>query len=232
MKLKELIDRIQTAYSKGVKSDDSRLSNRYIYSKILSTRSRIISQQYKKKQTISQWGYQTLPCVKLIEVPAHQCPCLPPMGCTIMRSEYRLPEPVMGFTSEVIQNVSSIDRSMKIDRVSINSLNSQKGNKYTSKKIGFFIQEGYLYISTPVNIGVVSLVGVFEDPIKATHFESYCDKENTVKCIDYLEEDFPIDRDLVDTLIELTAQEVIGLFSQGISDASNNANDNTTEQSR
>lgn len=233
MKIKNLIDRVQTLYSKGIKSDDSRLSNRYIYNKLLSIRAKLIAQQYKKKQSVSQWNYQTLPCVKLIKVPAHQCPCLPPIGCSILRSEYRLPEPIMGFTNELIQNVTSVDRAMKIDRVSLNAVNSQKGNKYTSMKTNYFVQDGYLYITTPVNIKVVSLSGLFEDPLEAETFKGYCDDcVDCNKCIDYLDQDFPIDNDMIDSLIELTVQEVVILFSQSAEDVTNNTRDNLKEQSK
>ena len=43
----EIIERIQSAYSKGVKTDDSRLSSRHIYSKIKSVRNRLVVLQAK-----------------------------------------------------------------------------------------------------------------------------------------------------------------------------------------
>ena len=218
MKLKILLDRVQTIYSKGVKSDDSRLTNRYIYSKLLTVRAKLIGQQYRKKQSVSQWNYQTLPCVELIKVPAHQCPCLPPAGC---------------YSSELIQNVTSADRALKIDRVNINAVNTQKGNKYTTKKTNYFIQDGYLYITTPVNIKVVSLNGLFGDPIAANIFKGHCeDCVDCAKCFDYLDFDFPIDSDLIDVLIELTVAEIMGVFSQSIEDRTNNTRDSAVEQSK
>ena len=67
MKVHEIIQRVQSLYSKGCQSDDSRLSPRHIYSKLVSLRSKYISQQAKKKQKINQWNFQTLPCVELID---------------------------------------------------------------------------------------------------------------------------------------------------------------------
>src|SRR5690606_20582736 len=114
----EIIQRIQSLYSKGVNSDDSRLSNRHIYNKLLTVRSRIISQEAKKKQRISSWNYQTIPCIELIKVEAHNCPCIPPLGCQILRSRYPLPKPLSGLSGELIKNVTSIDRTIKIDEIS------------------------------------------------------------------------------------------------------------------
>ena len=54
MKIGEIVTRVQSLYSKGVASDDSRLSNRLIYNKMLTVRSRLIVEQAKKKQRISR----------------------------------------------------------------------------------------------------------------------------------------------------------------------------------
>ena len=50
MYIKEVIERIQSLYSKGVSSDESRLSDRHVYNKVLSVRMQLLSQQLKKKQ--------------------------------------------------------------------------------------------------------------------------------------------------------------------------------------
>lgn len=235
MKVKELIQRIQSLYSKGVESDDTRLSSRHIYNKLVSVRSRLVSQQAKKKQKVSQWNYQTLPCIKLIKVPAHDCPCLPPLGCEILRSEHKLPAPLSGLSNDLIDWVRSIEKSIKIDRISINALSSQKGNKYSNKKLQFFIENEYLYISTPSNLKVVSMRALFEDPLEAEQFIGYCNENGECTdcgCIDFQEYDFPIDNDLVDTLVEMTIREVVLMFSQSVEDTTNDTRDNIKQQSK
>jgi hypothetical protein len=231
MKLGELIQRVQSLYSKGVESDDSRLSRRHIYNKLLTVRSRLLYQEANKKRVLSQWNYQTLPCVELIKVPAHNCPCIPPIGCDILRSKYVLPKPINSIFGDLIQSVSAIDKSVKIDRVTINSLNFQKGNKYAKKKLQYFIQDGFLYISTPTRIKWVSVVGLFDDPMEASKFRGYCDGENT-ECLDYMNEDFALDSNLMDVLIELSLQELVVMFSQNMEDTNNDSADSTTEQSK
>lgn len=233
MELKKYFDRIQTLYSRGVKSDDSRLSKRHIYNKILTVRARLISQQYRKKQTVAQSNYQTLPCIKLVPVPAHQCPCLPPMGCEMIRSEHKIPGILMGHTSELIQSVTSAEKSMKLDRVSINAINAQRGNKYTSKKVNYFLDNGYLYVVAPYSMGVVSLTGLFDDPIEAEIFKGYCDDcIDCSKCLDYDKIDFPIDSDMIEALIELSIAELIEIFSQMHEDSTNNTRDMPKEGSK
>lgn len=234
MLIGEIIQRIQSLYSKGVHSDDSRLMNRHIYNKLLTVRARLISQEAKKKQRISQWNYQTIPCVELIKVSTHDCPCIPPIGCEILRSKYKLPEPLSGLSGSLIQSVTSIDRSLKIDEIVFNAVNSQKGNKYTSKKINYFIYNNYLYITTPTKISVVSITGLFEDPIDVNKFIGYCNTEcvECNQCIDYMEENFPIDNDLIDAMIELSFNELIQVFNQNLEDLTNNSRDNLKEQSK
>lgn len=65
MLIKEVIQRIQALYSKGVKSDDSRLSSRHIYSKLKSTRGRLLYEKVNKRQFIASINYQVLACVEL-----------------------------------------------------------------------------------------------------------------------------------------------------------------------
>lgn len=233
MLLGELIQRVQSLYSKGVQSQSTRLRNRHIYNKLLTVRSKLISQEYKKKQRISSFNFQTLPCVELIKVPSHDCPCVPPIGCSIVRSKYKLPKPLSGLNGHIITSVSSIDRKIKIDEVNINELKYLKGNKYTTKRANYFIHNNYLYLTIPTKIQIVSVTGLFEDPIEANNFLSYCNENSTKKpCKDYLNTDFPIDMDMVDTLIEMSLNELISIFSQGIEDTTTNSRDSHTQQSK
>lgn len=234
MILGEIIQRIQSLYSKGVHSDDSRLSSRHIYNKLLTVRAKVLTQEANKKQRLSEWNYQTIPCVEMIKVPAHDCPCIPPFGCKILRSKHKLPEPLTSKFGNLIQSVVTIDRAQKIDAVNLNSFNAQKGNKYTSKKMQYFIQDGYLYISTSKNLKVVMVVALFEDPLAAEEFKGFCDTdcEDCTTCTDPMLDDFPMDTDLIETLIELSTNELLGMFGQGLEDLSNNAKDSLENQSK
>lgn len=226
MLIEEIIQRVQSLYSKGVQSDDSRLSARHIYNKLLTVRSRLISQEAKKKQKISQWNYQTISCIELIEVPAHECPCIPPIGCDMLRSKHKLPKPLSGLSGTLIQSVTTIDRLKKINEISVNAIRSMAGNKYSKKDISYFIEDEYLYISTPSKLQVIRVVGLFEDPIKVKKFEGFCSTcTDCDNCVDYQKEEFPIDNDMIDILIELTVQELVILFSQSVQDTNNNSTD-------
>lgn len=234
MKIGEIVQRVQSLYSKGAASDDSRLSSRHIYNHMLTTRARLISQEANKKQRISAWNYQTIPCIEMEVVPAHECPCLPAIGCDVLKSKYELPKPLHGLSEDLIKSVTSIERSIKIDSITINAVNAQRGNKYTSKKSNYFIRDGYLYLTTYTEMSVLSIVGLFEDPVEVEEFIGYCDETCTGcrGCKDYPEEEFPIDVSMIDQLIQLTSQELLNIFPQSIEDKVNDSQDKTQQQPR
>lgn len=225
MKLDDLIQRVQSLYSKGLQSDDSRLSSRHIYNKFLTVRPKLLTQQANKKQQISSWNYQTIPCIELIEVPSHECPCVPPFGCSVLRSRFKIPNVLTSIFGTLISSVTTINRGIKIDEMSFNGASYQKGNKYTSKKINFFIHQQYLYITTPAELKAVSMTAVFEDPIKVTLFAGLCECCDCVDCTDYKEMEFPIDNDLIEPMIELTNLELIEAFRYAQEDTRNDSSD-------
>lgn len=230
MLIKEAIQRVQSLYSKGVQSDDSRLSARHIYSKLKSSRARLIKQKLDKNQIVSDWNVQVLPCVELELAPQHECPCLPPIGCSILKSKYPLPKPSTSRNRELIYYVTSIDGSIIYSKTTWDEKKYKKGNKYTKDKPDYFIKNGYLYLTHKSGPKVVTVGGVFEDPVEAVSYSSYCEEE--ADCIDPLETDFPIDEDQVDTLIEMASKELVILFSQMKEDLTNDSKDSVTENGK
>lgn len=225
----ELIQRVQSLYSKGAQSDDSRLMSRHIYNKMLSTRGLLIFNKINKKQFISKWNYTMLPCVELIEVSGSDCPCIPAPGCKVLRSKYKLPKPVNSINGYIIDAVMSIDGSTIFHEVSYKRQNWRKGDKYTSAKPDYFIKDDYLYITSTRKLKAVTVIGLFADPIEAENYPSYCDDvktENTVTCSTNPRElEFPIDEEMIDALIELTVQEISSGFTLGNEDVRNDSRD-------
>ena len=149
MKIKELIQRIQSTYSKGVQSDDSRLTNRHIYNKLLTTRALLLSREVNKKRKLSAWNYSTLPCVEIVEITSNEeCPCIPDVGCSVYRSKHKLPKPIVSLSSYMIKGVYSTDaqRSIKFTEVSVNQSKYTKGGKYSSNNNKYMLHNGYIYI--------------------------------------------------------------------------------------
>ena len=233
--IRELIDRVQSQYSKGVKSDDSRLSNRHIYHKLVSSKNKLVAQQSKKKQKISDWNYIVLPCVELIPVDSHECPCIPATGCKVYRTKYKLPKTLTNLNTHLIQWVMTIDSSKLVDEITREGYLYIAGNKYTSKHLRYILENGYLYVYGETIPKFIKIKLLAEDPIEAYSFPSAC-KENcedcNTDCSSIFDKEFPIDGDLVDTLIEMSIQELVILFSQNQEDQTNNSADTIREQAK
>lgn len=234
MKTSKVIGLVEVAYNKGVRSDDSRLAQELVYNKLLATRQTLISQQARKHQKISDWNYSILPCVEVIEVPSHTCSCLPEIGCDVYRTKYKLPRPLTDLNSHLISFVMSIDSGMMIDESTREEILYSKGNKFTSKKVKYLFEDGYLFF--PKNSpGVVKVKYLVEDPMETLLFPSMCgcdDGDDCGQCLDIMDSEFPIDGDLIDTLVNMTTETLIKYFSVAIEDQTNNSKDSNQEQTK
>ena len=226
MLISEIIERIQSLYSRGVSNDESRLSDRHVYNKALSVRMQLLSQQLKKKQKPSDWNYSILPCVELIKVPNHECSCLGDLGCDVYRTKFKIPKVMTDSNRHYIEYVMSVENGMRMEEVTRQGVLYLKGNKYTSKKPKYLLENGYLYFPLPNNPGIVKIKLIAEDPLEAHHYPSFC--EECQECIDCLPADdhqFAIDGDLIEPLIDICVQEIIVIFGQKKEDRVSNSRD-------
>jgi len=234
MLIGEIIQRVQSLYSKGVQSDDSRLSSRHIYNKLVTVRTKLLSQKAAKKQKISQWSYQTIPCAELVPTLPYESTYLPAIGCQILKTKYPLPKTLTDLNSHIIQSVTSVDGEVIYSEIGWSERKYKKANKYTSRKPDFVIRDNYLFVTHKNGPKVITITGLFEDPIEAENYPSYCPttSEENPDCINILDKRFPMEDELIDTLIEISVNELVVLFSKGTEDLTNNAEDNIPEQSK
>ena len=234
MKIKEILQRIHSAYSKGVQSDETRLTNRLIYNKLLTTRALLLSREVNKKRKLSSWNYITLPCVEIIEVPSNEyCPCIPEVGCKVYRSRYKLPRPITSLTSHMIRGVVNLDRTLKYAEMSVNQSMYSKGGKYTKNTSKFFINNEHIYIISKYPPMTVTIDLLPEDIVEAYNFKNYCSTDTGNNCNDrILDREFPIDGYLLEPLIQLTIDEIVSGFSRSLQDTTNNSQDNTVSNYR
>jgi len=232
MKIKELIQRVQSLYSKGVQSRSSRLSSRHIYSVLVTTRQTLISQQVKKRQKISDWNYLILPCVELIKVPNQECPCIVDKACSVFRTKHPLPKILTNNSSHLIEYVMAIDSSMRIEEASRTEQLFTAGNKYTKEKPKYIIEKGHLYFPVKSSPGIVRIKILPEDPIEAYNYPSKCECTDCDGCGEISDKEFPIDGDMVKTLIEMASIELIEIFNKMQEDITNNSIDTDKGQSK
>lgn len=229
--LAEMVQRVQSLYSRGVQSRDTRLTSRHIYSALLSARAILISQQVDKNQYINQWTYQILPCVELVTVPLHECPCIPPSGCMMLRSKFQIPDPISSNDKPLVQYVSSLDGGITFDLTRFDTVKYNKGDKFTSKKSGYLIKNKYLYITVLKLLDSVSMGYIAYDFLEAKAFPSKCGDCAECDCQDIMDSEFPIDGKKITALVELANKELIIIMKQMSEDKYDNSSDDTDTNS-
>jgi len=225
------IQRVQSLYSKGVQSDDSRLAPRHIFNKLETGRNTLISRKAKKKQAISQNNYTVLTCVPLELVPSHECPCLPPVGCKVLRTKEKIPTLLSDYTGDLILSVTSIEHSVSFSMTTLEGARHKKGSKFTKDKPDYYRHNGYLYITHKTAPKFIEVTALFEHLEDALNFGGQCD-EDEVNCTSMLDHVFPIDSDLIEPLIKMCVEELIQVFNQSIENTTNDTMDAHPQQSK
>ena len=244
MKIGEIIQRVQSLYQKGVESDDSRLSNKHIYNKLISSRAYLISQIFKKRFNVSEMNYQRLKCIELITVDAHECNCLPSTFKKILRSKYKIPKIVDNGSGLAIRLVADNNNKV-ISKTDSSSLSRITYNKFTGIQPYYAIYNDYLYIINIKLLKVVNIEAIFEDPISVYRFTTYCSDKNDVdrdylctpteecdNCLCQLntQYEFPVDTSLIDLMIQSSVAELIKLFYSVKEDKNNDTSDVSNSQ--
>lgn len=211
-----ILTQIQTEFSKGINSDSSQLSYRYIYSKALGVRARLLSQKSKNKQTISDSSYSTFSCIEVIEVPLSECPFMPPSNCRVARTKLKLPKIISDHNSELIKYVGAIEPIngviVEFNKIDKNRLKYQKGSKFAHSIHSYYFNDGYLYLQGRNIPRFIELIGVVLDPFEAELFN--CTSCGIDDCITPYDIDFKIDWEIVQSLTLMTAETILTLFGQ------------------
>lgn len=232
-----LISRIQSLYSKGVASDDSRLSDRHIYHTAISIRNKLIVEKRNKKQNINIFNYETIDCVEMTKASISECPCLPVTGCVFLRSKHKIPKILNDLDSLIISQVTDLNGNNVFAETTIQEKKYKKGSKYTSKKPDFFIHNEYLFLSVEISKApkVVLITAIFKDPEEVLKFKNICATEKDCDdcgCNSMYDKEFKLDDDLYDPLIKMCVQELIQIFNQSREDISNDSKDSLTQETK
>lgn len=226
MTIREAIQAVQSMYSKGVQSKDTRLSSRQIYFELLNGRSSVIRNLSNKNQFIGEWNYQTLPCVELIKLTIHELNCVVDENCVILRSKNPIPRIIPDMEANIIKYISSIDgTNLRFEVQDFQNVRYNRGNKYTSKKSKVYLRNGYLYLTNKTILTGITMEALFEDAIEVYNFPNICGDCTECKCKDVTEIDFPVDRVILDNVLSIANQSLLSIFLQMSEDKSDNASD-------
>lgn len=214
---KSLTEREQITQSSG-------WSNRYIFSKLLTYRSRLISQKFAKKETLNYSLYQTTPCIKLVSVPKSECVCDISDDCTLLRSKYPIPKSIIP-----IKQVTNTSNNKQYTLTDVNLLKYRVNTTFKSlnnKTICYFQDIGkgdYLYIVTqnPLLEQIV-ITSIFENPLEV---QTYLDCEEKIPFpkLSYYDYEFKTDRANFTTILEMIFQLDFKLKLASVQDKVNDA---------
>ena len=222
MTIREAIQTVQSMYSKGVQAADTRLSRRLIYNKLITARERVLVQQYNKGQKISQWCYQTIPCLEFISVPVIECPCVPPLGLHMLRSKSKIPAVMSGIDKHLFQSVTSLDGQVKYDETTWDTYRYIAGNKYTKTDVSFFVKGDYIWLTSKKKPQKVVVTVLAADPLAWYNLQQCCEE---APCTNMLDKPFPIDGLSFEAVSALALQFLVEFFSSRKEDKLANTSD-------
>jgi len=229
MTLNEHISHIQSVVNKGIPSDDRRVSDEHIYHLLKVYRSRLIWEKQNKFNKLSAFNYQTIYCLPLELVELNECKCYS-TGCVTLKSKCDLPK-VLSYRNDLIIKVTLLDGT-SVSKTSIAKVNYARFRK-TPMPFGWFIHNGKLVIIGDKRLKVVTVTAVFEDPLALQDMCSCTEEgeETPVMCYNVLDEDFPLDAEMVSSLYKLVLEDM-DMFYRYPQDDENNAKSTEISQDK
>ena len=228
MKSQELIQRVQSLYSKGVQSDDTRLSSRHIFNKLTTVNNSLIFKKLARGESLSNNFYLTLN-LNVIPSEIFEDLCLDPVTCNIYRTECEIPKIQFFKNKPLVKSLVSLDGFVKFNYTTFENAKYLKGNKFTHNKQWYFFKDGYIYFIHSMKMKKIRLTAIFENVEKVF---TYTCNSNYNNCVDMTDIDFPTDDDLVDVIIQASIQELIGMFMQSREDLTNDNKDSLIQNSK
>lgn len=209
MTVREFIHRVWQKFEDGMPSDDARLRQRRVYSALLSARAFVLD-KFIRKGNLSEWNYTTLSCVPVERTTAHECGCLPVQDCYYYKTSCELPD-TMGQSMTSIKDVTTLDGLVQFGQTTWGGVKFDQYNKYTQKSPRFFIKNNRIFlVNSPFDsLQVITLRGVFSDPVRALQNCTYCQEPGTDSdCLSLLDSNFPIEARFESEIIQIAASEL------------------------
>lgn len=222
----DLINDVQSRYSKGVQSTSNRLSNRMVYHNLQALRATLISQKANKKEHFADSFYQLLEGVEMQIVRSSMLSTLQ-IGKPLMGSKTKLPSIICSNDIPLISSVSNIDNSKVYNRVTWQTLKNSSGRKFTGNNPNYILLEDYLYINLANTPQVIAVRAIFNDPILAGIYPVYDSCGSSPNCTSYLDMSFYTDKDMANIIVEMVSEKLIKQYAERTEDRIQDAVDNT-----
>jgi hypothetical protein len=208
MTVREYIHRVWQKFEDGMPSDDARLRQRRVYSALLSARAFVLD-KFIRQGNISEWNYTTLSCVPLEKTTAHECGCIPVQDCSYYKTSCELPD-TMGQSNTTIKDVTTVDGTVQFGQTTWGGIKYDAYNRYTAKAPRYFIKNNRIFlVNVPYSdLRVITLRGVFSDPVRALQNCTQCPDSQAEPCLSLLDSQFPIESRFDAEIIQLAMAEL------------------------
>lgn len=205
MKLIEHVYAIKNILSHGVPSEDFSFSNRLISHLLQSSRARLIKQKTDKYNFISDQSNQSL-CVTLALSDYHDCCDVASFGCQILESVSDIPKFLTSRWGNLI-SVTTLD-GVVIPEITVTQNKFAKyGLTKPTSTTGWFMRNNKIFILNNIYLEKILLNAIFDNP--DTIYSLNCNTSTSSTCGDFMDQEFPVDSDLVDPMYRLTIELLI-----------------------
>ncbi len=214
-----LIADVRNIAASGPATADFRIADAEILHWINEVRSMLINQAIQKRQDISDVWIQTIGCLPLMVVDQSEC-CEITTDCKILRSEVQLPPTVETDGINLIMQVAGIDGTA-LAKINTFRARFRAYNRFIKNTPGWYIKNRYLYIiNSDDTLGMVSIKGIFENPLDLASFTDCSDQS----CIT-LESEYPVSLKMANEITNYIFKTKILPYMSNIQDNSNDSSD-------
>jgi hypothetical protein len=169
---------------------------------VVPMRATIIQRRYDQTKRFPVSMVQTLHCSDLIW---DEC-IKGEIGMPLKRTREKIPLPLIVRDESEYIYVGQKNMLYPFDRKDIFNLNLQKHKRWSGKRPFYFVSDEYIWVGNAPNLKVVSISGVFDDPIKLA---SLGDVEGSC----YLDGDFQIEHSLLNGVLALIEEKRVRLIT-------------------
>jgi len=200
------------------------ISQEIVWFHINNVRAQLIKQDSNKGHTADSYIIQELPCEPVVQVDRGEC--CEVTGCTIYRTEHKIPSFIELHHKQLVTRIGSIDKTQIgfdfIDYAMVPYINYSRFTKHRPK-VFTMNNNGYFYFILPAGSNLeglekISIQGVFENPMELANYTSctgeFCAGEDVP---------YPIKAWMVPALVEMVVKLFIKPQSMAASDPNNNS---------
>lgn len=217
MKVINHVYAIKDLLSRGPAASDFRLSNKLILHYLQIARARLIEQKINRYHFISEQSYQDW-CASLQLSNFHACCEAPDVECQVLKSTTPVPK---FLNSKWGNNLKVLDLSGRV--IPELKMTQNRFSQYALIPVneGWFMHNNHLYVLNSTTLEKVILNALYNDPEEIVALNC---PSSDISCPTYMEEEFPMDSDLIDPMYKLTVEMLMVAYRQPI-DTENNFKD-------